>query len=324
MAPHPKTHREVLVSTLTTTLNKVSNENRDRLILSACRNIDVKCREDAHLIVHTLYHRAVHDGCFHSNYAKVLKALCQAHPSVFNSIEFPTCWVPFCMLVDSLVKQEDVNFLGFVGQEQRKRVVALALVKFLGQLFLHGLWDPQLWIGELWYRSPVKDVCRKGELFHCLLTSFQPYPADSELYIECTCKLLDVLGSDGFDVPDASRCLSNKVANRLSHILSPMRPSKCSLSRRICFLLEDLLRAECASQCINNARRGTATSRRRRAQTIEAVEAERRLDPQDGKAYTLAELLEYYSHAHQYTECEIKIYFAFECVPVQNQWLQSM
>lgn len=303
------------MSALTVTLNKVSHENRDRLILALCQDIEVQCCQDARVIVQALYHRAVHDGSFHGDYAKVLKALHKTYPAFFEIVEFPDCWMSFNKLVDSLVLQENGNFLSFVDQKQRRRVLSVSLIEFLGHLFLNGLWDAQQWFGELWCTSTMKATCRKGLLLHRLIMSFQEVPFRSELYIECTCKLLQIIGGAGLDVLDPSRCLKQKVSNRLNSILHATRPESQHLGRRMCFLLEETLMADWARTCIETHK---VQSQRQAAEHVEAAEMESRMDPQDGKSYTLIDLLEYYGRGDWFTQRDIKLYFAYECRPVQR------
>jgi len=312
-------HHEKLMSTLTAVLNKVSGENRGRMIRVACQDVVVESCEDVQLIVSMFYRRAIHDGCFHKNYAKVLKALHQTYPVCFESIKYPENWDSFKELVEILAEKQKGNFLTFVDPRQQNRLAALALMEFLGHLFLQGLWDPRSWLDEL-FPGQLKATSKNGELFQMLVGCFQEHATHCELYIECTCKLLEIIGGDGLDAVDASGCLKDEVAHRLNCVLSHKHPEVCSLGTRIRFLLEDTLNANWAKTSI--ALCHSAAGRRLRWQAPHALEL--RTDPADGKTYSLADLMEYYGNTYQYTAREIQLYFAVECKPVHSQPTRSV
>lgn len=315
-----RTKPESLMITLTAALNKISGENQDRVILMACEDVMVESYNDARLIVGMLYHRAVHDGCFFSNYARLLKALRQTYPEVFQGVQFPSDWASFQQLVDCLAEQEDANFLANIDEKQRQRLVAVAIIRFFGHLFINNLWDPQKLISELWQCDskghPLKATCRKGMSLYQLLVPFDnPYCAKLELYVECTCALLQVIRSDGLDVLDSSGCFKHKVLAYLTYLLHQQQPGgQTLLGTRIRFLVEDILKQDWARACPYVFNGSRMVKPEGQPCQFEVEEMEQRTDPRDGKAYTLHEFLRHYRSS--YTEREIKLYFAFECMPI--------
>lgn len=284
--------------------------------------MSLESQSDAQLIVRTLYHRVIHDGCpdgcFYENYAKILKALHQVHPEFFQRVPFPVDWTSFNDLLNSLVAQERANFQDYVDQRQRLRLVAVALMQFFGQLSIHRLWDPRGLISALWYSelSEIEATCRRGRLFRTLLVPFIGRPTDElELHVECACGLLQVIGGHGLDVLDASRashCFKDEVVSYLTRILCKQGPGgQPLLGKRICFLLQNLLQQDWARQRPKGSDSAVVATRWRR----QTEQVERRIDPQDGNAYTLLDLTRFYGR--RYTKPEIQQYFELKCAPIE-------
>lgn len=288
---HSRTKQEQLRSAFTNAFNKVSGLNQSRIVSTACEEIQLESPADAQLIVAELYHRVVRDGgdCFHDKYVQLFKALRAGYPDLFDAEPFPSRWA-FCEQIWAvLLQQEALHFLEELDEGQRRRCIAVSVMRFLGHLCLHGLFAPRALLVELLH-DDVRGLvvtCRKGLSLHRLLLPYmQRLPADLEFQTECACTLLEVIGPS-FAVLDM-KGLKAWCVRQLTRLHSQgVKQEEHSLTKRGQLLVQNFLELDWV--------------------------AEQRVDPTNGRPYTLRALLSFYSQA--YSEDEIRCYFREQCAP---------
>lgn len=280
------------MSAFTTALNKISGQNQGRIVAAACNEIHLESTADAQLLVSEMYHRVVRDGsdCFHERYVQIFKGLHEEFPDFFEAEQFPTRWERCERLLSSLLQQEASHFLeGVLDHSQRQRCIAVAVMKLFGHLSIQGLCHPQRIILELLDDDRARSLyatCKRGPWLHHHLA---PYIARSTrellLHTECACAILEIIGP-GLDVSDPRRFKASCVKQLVRLKSLSNAEGENALGTRGQILIQNLL---------------------------EHKLAERRIDPYDGKLYTLQELLRFYGR--RYTEEEIKHYFESRCTP---------
>lgn len=285
------TKQEQLRSSFTNALNKVSGSNQSRIVSTACEDIVLESSADAQLIVSELYHRVVRDGgdCFHDKYVQLFKALRAGYPAFFDAEPFPSQWACCERLWAVLLQQEALHFLEEIDDGQRRRCIAVSVMRFFGHLCLHGLFNPRSLLAELLDDDPVRSLratCRKGVSLHRLLLPYaQRPPVELEFQTDCACTLLEVIGSrlDALDM----KALKAWCVQQLTGLHS--KGQERSLTKRGRMLVQNFLELDWV--------------------------AERRLDPWDGQPYTLRALLGFYEQ--RYSEEEIRRYFYGQCTPLE-------
>jgi len=278
-----------LFSAFTNALNKISDVNQARVVAAVCEELVLESVEDAQLIISELYHRVVRDGgdCFFQKYVCIFKALREGHPDLFEAAPFPTTWACCEQLLSSLLEQEARHFLNDIDQGQRNRCIALSIMRLFGHLSLQGLCDHQPLIRELLDPTPtgMRATCRKGISLHSLLAPYHwRHAHEVEFQLECACTLLEVIGPTWpVADPGGFKVWCVKRLTRL-HTRKDTEPT----TTRGHILIHNFLELDWV--------------------------AERRIDPSDGKPYTLREMMKFY--AGNYLPQEIEEYFMSSCVGI--------